>query len=134
MTKADDILLSAIKALSDRAKQRGLDHERSMDMAIAAFNAAIDSNLDTADGYLFMAFLKVARALSGGPIEDDFVDAAAYIALFGESMLNRNDDDDGDDGEGEGDNILHLDFGKDKDGLDQFLDFLAGLNSVKVIH
>ena len=84
------ILTAAIQAQSDRAASRDLpDGERSMRRAIEAFNALEGTALTEAQGWRFMAVLKMARATAGGFTLDDYVDGASYVALAGEAA-NRD--------------------------------------------
>jgi hypothetical protein len=144
MNSADSILEASRNVLMERARQRGLAYERSMSSAVDAANIMMGTSLNESDGYLFMALLKISRSRNGKPSLDDFVDAASYIALYGESVLSDPENDiDGDcdnvmdhrdfpgidvDLDGDNSNIIHLDFGNDRDALDDFMKFLESLN------
>jgi hypothetical protein len=85
--EAQDILVAAADAISSRANQRDLEAgERTMGRAIAVFNAWRTHNgaITEAEGWVFMAILKLCRANAGAHNIDDYVDAAAYVALAGE--------------------------------------------------
>lgn len=85
---APAILARGAQALQDRAASRDRpDGERSMARAVAMFNAYAggDRRMSETDGWMFMVFLKAARAAQGKVNEDDYVDGAAYFALAGES-------------------------------------------------
>lgn len=85
---APAILTRGAQALQDRASSRDQpDGERSMARAVAMFNAYAggDRRMSETDGWMFMVFLKAARAAQGKVNEDDYVDGAAYFALAGES-------------------------------------------------
>ena len=87
---ASSILDAAQKALEDRARSRDRKKERSMPSAVKAFNALTGHNITDAQGWLFMAVLKAARA-EGGNIRrmDDYIDGSAYFALYGEQSFNN---------------------------------------------
>ena len=96
MTTAPDILQDAQRILVERANERNLDVERSMERCVNAFNAmyagAIVKNrgfLTEEWGFRFMALLKQSRALSGY-IADDYVDECNYTALAGEARDREN--------------------------------------------
>jgi len=79
------ILLEALATIDQRAQQRDTVAERSMARTVAAFNGLTGRDLTEEEGWLFMATLKLARAAGGRAYQrDDYVDAAAYIALLGE--------------------------------------------------
>lgn len=85
---APAILALGARALQDRAASRDQpDGERSMARAVAMFNAYAggDRRMSETDGWMFMVFLKAARAVQGTVNEDDYIDGAAYFALAGES-------------------------------------------------
>ena len=83
---SQEILNAAIQAQADRAASRDLpDGERSMRRAVEAFNALEGTTLTEAQGWRFMAVLKMARATAGGFSLDDYVDGSSYMALAGEA-------------------------------------------------
>ena len=89
---ATDILQEATECLVDRAVERDKEGgERSMRAAIEAFNALTGHKLTEADGWLAMACLKAARAEGGKFRLDDYIDGAAYFALYGEAASKQND-------------------------------------------
>lgn len=78
-------LLEALATIDQRAQQRDTVAERSMARTVSAFNGLTGRDLTEEEGWLFMATLKLARASGGRTYRrDDYVDAAAYIALLGE--------------------------------------------------
>ena len=84
--ESDDILRAAIDAQIERANSRDLPNgERSMRRAVEVFNALEGASLTEAQGWRFMAVLKLARATAGGFNLDDYVDGASYVALAGEA-------------------------------------------------
>lgn len=86
--KAQDILRQSAQHIEDRAKSRDQEGgERSMARTVTAFNALTGHTISERDGWLFMVILKAARAC-GTPtgLPDDYEDAAAYVALAGESV------------------------------------------------
>ena len=83
---SQEILTAAIQAQADRAASRDLpDGERSMKRCVEAFNILEGTSLTEAQGWRFMAVLKMARATAGGFNMDDYVDGASYVALAGEA-------------------------------------------------
>ena len=88
---AAKILKEGIEILDDRAAQYEKDPkrgERSMDRIVSAFNALTKHNLSVADGWLFMAVLKLGRDQTSGKAKlDTYVDGANYIALRREQRL-----------------------------------------------
>ncbi len=86
---APGFLLEAADTIGNRASERDQDDgERSMARAVSMFNAwrGHESTypLSETEGWIFMVFLKLARAAGGTYKRDDFVDGAAYMALAGE--------------------------------------------------
>jgi len=89
---ATDILQEATECLTARAVERDKGtSERSMKAAVEAFNALTGHKLTEADGWSFMLVLKLARSYGGCFKLDDYVDAAAYAALAGESAGKQHD-------------------------------------------
>ena len=84
---APAILQEAKRCIGDRASERDQESERSMARTVAAFNAMYNLNLTEEQGWMFMVFLKAARASGGSFKLDDYVDGAAYFALAGESAM-----------------------------------------------
>ncbi len=84
---APAILQEAHRCISDRAHERDQESERSMARTIASFNAMYKLNLTEEQGWMFMVFLKAARAAGGGFKLDDYVDGSAYFALAGEAAM-----------------------------------------------
>lgn len=86
-TTAPDILIAAADAMSERAASRDLpDGERTMGRAVATFNAwrGCGGPVTETEGWIFMAILKLCRGNAGTHNLDDYIDAAAYVALAGE--------------------------------------------------
>lgn len=88
---ATDILQEATECLTARAVERDKGtSERSMKAAVEAFNALTGHELTESDGWLAMVCLKAARAEGGKFRLDDYIDGAAYFALYGEAANNAN--------------------------------------------
>ena len=85
--EASQILGTAQETLVQRAVNRDSVEtgERSMAAAVSAFNALYGTEVSETQGWMFMVFLKAARARQGEFNLDDYVDGAAYFALAGES-------------------------------------------------
>lgn len=84
---APAILQEASRCIGDRASERDQELERSMARCVAAFNAMYGYNVSEEHAWMFMVFLKAARASGGSFKLDDYVDGAAYFALAGESAM-----------------------------------------------
>lgn len=84
---ATDLLHSACDQIGDRASERDTETERSMYSTVNAFNALYGTNLTEEQGWMFMVFLKAARAKGGNIRIDDYVDGSAYFALAGEAAI-----------------------------------------------
>lgn len=84
---ATDLLQSACDQIGDRASERDTEAERSMCSTVNAFNALYGTNLTEEQGWMFMVFLKAARAKGGRVRIDDYVDGSAYFALAGEAAI-----------------------------------------------
>ena len=84
---ATDLLQSAYDQIGDRAAERDTETERSMSSTVNAFNALYGTNLTEEQGWMFMVFLKAARAKGGKVRVDDYVDGSAYFALAGEAAI-----------------------------------------------
>lgn len=84
---APAILQEAHRCIADRAHERDQESERSMERTVAAFNAMYKLNLTEEQGWMFMVFLKAARASGGSFKLDDYVDGSAYFALAGEAAM-----------------------------------------------
>lgn len=82
---ASSMLTEAKDCLTNRASERDTESERSMKATVEAFNSMYNLNLSEEQGWMFMVFLKAARAKGGEFREDDYVDGAAYFALAGEA-------------------------------------------------
>ena len=88
---AVSILNEASKCIGDRASERDTDAERSMKSTVASFNAMYNLNLTEEQGWMFMVFLKAARAKGGKAQRDSYVDGAAYFSLAGETALKTRE-------------------------------------------
>ena len=84
---ATDLLHTARYQIGDRASERDTEAERSMHSTVNAFNALYGTNLTEEQGWMFMVFLKAARAKGGNIRIDDYVDGSAYFALAGEAAI-----------------------------------------------
>ena len=84
---ATDLLQLACDQIGDRASERDTEAERSMSSTVNAFNALYGTNLTEEQGWMFMVFLKAARAKGGRVRVDDYVDGSAYFALAGEAAI-----------------------------------------------
>ena len=84
---ATDFLQAAHDEMEDRASERDTEAERSMCSTVNAFNALYGTNLTEEQGWMFMVFLKAARAKGGNIRIDDYVDGSAYFALAGEAAI-----------------------------------------------
>ena len=84
---ANAVLQEAIRCIGDRASERDQESERSMARCVASFNAMYKLTLTEEQAWMFMVFLKAARASGGSFRLDDYVDGAAYFALAGESAM-----------------------------------------------
>lgn len=89
---APHILTTAVKTIGNRASQRDYAQqgERSMAATVAAFNALYGTELTEVQGWMFMTFLKAARARQGKMNLDDYVDGSAYFALAGEAAVKAD--------------------------------------------
>ena len=85
LTGAPDIMKEGMQAMLDRASERDTEGERSMGATVKSFNAMYGLDLTEEQGWMFMVFLKAARAKGGDFRKDDYVDGAAYFALAGEA-------------------------------------------------
>lgn len=84
---ANEILTAAVTTLD----QRGRDYdqpggERSMGRIVAAFNALTEHEMTEAEGWQFMACLKLVRMGTAADPTDSAIDCAAYAALAGEAL------------------------------------------------
>ena len=89
MTNALDLLEKAAATMRERSVERDVEAERSMARTVRSFNAQFGTNMTEYQGWMFMVHLKLARAEGGNFREDDYLDAAAYIALAGECRGNE---------------------------------------------
>lgn len=84
---AADILTQGAFHIRERAASRDTPTgERSMARATSAFNSLEGTTLTEAQGWRFMAVLKLARATAGSYNIDDYEDGAAYMALAAECL------------------------------------------------
>lgn len=83
---APTFLRAGLEHMENRASQRDCeDGERSMAATVNSFNAMYGTHLTEQQGWMFMVFLKAARAKNGKFVKDDYEDGAAYFALAGEA-------------------------------------------------
>jgi len=95
LDKSKDILLAAAMAINDRASVRDDDCGKSMARTVGFFDSLTGKEMTEREGWLFMACVKLSRSQQGQYHEDDYIDAAAYIALagaaaYGEVRPTRN--------------------------------------------
>ncbi len=91
---AASILQQAKDCLVNRGVERDKPNgERSMKSTVEAFNALTGYSLSESAGWLFMLCLKAARAEGGCFKADDYVDGAAYFALYGEAAAKEANND-----------------------------------------
>ena len=87
MLEAPDLLEKAATTMRERSAERDTEKERAMAKTVAMFNAMFpEAQISEYQGWMFMFFLKMARAQGGSFREDDYIDGAAYIALAGECI------------------------------------------------
>jgi hypothetical protein len=85
MLEAPALLEKAAATMRERSAERDTEKERAMARTVALFNAAFPVlGITEYQGWMFMLFLKMARAHGGNFREDDYLDMAAYAALAGE--------------------------------------------------
>jgi hypothetical protein len=89
MMKAPDLLAKARETMLERSVERDVKEERAMKRTVDLFNAAFGTSMTEYQGWMFMVFLKLARAQGGAYREDDYLDMAAYVALAGECLGNE---------------------------------------------
>lgn len=84
---ASEILTKSVVTLVQRGKDYDQSHgERSMGRIVDVFNALTGHELTEAQGWQFMAVLKLVRMQTATDPTDSAVDCAAYAALAGESL------------------------------------------------
>jgi len=86
---AAELLADAAAAIERRAAERGTKTERSMARTVRIFKALTGRKLTETDGWIFMVCLKLARSRAGAFVGDDYLDAAAYVALAAESKAKE---------------------------------------------
>jgi len=94
MTIPSDILHAAAQHMEDRASTYDApEGERSMAKTVQMFNALIggDQFINTEQGWLFMALLKIVRSQQGDVKMDNYEDLAAYAALAAEAAAEMRD-------------------------------------------
>ena len=84
MIEAPALLEKAAATMRERSIERDVEKERAMAKTVALFNAQFGTSMTEHQGWMFMVHLKLARAEGGIFREDDYIDAAAYIALAAE--------------------------------------------------
>lgn len=87
--KAPDYLKDAAAIMEERGKQYDSEAgERSMEQTVTAFEAITGKCLTEAEGWLFMALLKMVRDNKRVVAhEDSCLDLIAYTALYAEARL-----------------------------------------------
>ena len=86
---AIEFISNAVKHLKDRAVTYDAPSgERSMRTTVKMFNAATGNGLTTAEGWLFMMCLKIARTRQGMYKPDNYEDLVAYAGLYAEEEEN----------------------------------------------
>ncbi|MFW5436280.1 hypothetical protein [Paenibacillus apiarius] len=91
LATASNVLQAAQKHMIDRAATYDSpEGERSMSAAVQAFNAVYGTTLSEAQGWMFMAILKVAStAQREAYYAGSFEDAAAYMGLAAEAKAKE---------------------------------------------
>jgi hypothetical protein len=84
---APGLLRESAAIINQRGAKRDSGQERSMARAVRSFSALTGVQMTEVQGWQFMAVLKLAREQSGHD-RDNYLDAAAYIALAGECAMN----------------------------------------------
>lgn len=93
---APELLIEAADTIANRAAERdSAEGERSMKRAVDMFNVWRGQHrhgaISEQEGWIFMVFLKLARAAEGKHRRDDYIDGAAYIALACECIERELD-------------------------------------------
>lgn len=94
---APALLIEAADTIGNRADERdSKDGERSMARAVQMFNVWRGPSherwgMSEREGWMFMVFLKLARAAEGKHRRDDYIDGAAYMALACECIERELD-------------------------------------------
>jgi len=82
---ADEILSAARDLLLERGQDYDTpEGERSVADVVRCFNVLTRGSMSVEEGWLFMVLLKLVRSQYGYKA-DNYQDAAAYVALMGES-------------------------------------------------
>lgn len=90
--EAKYIVIDALNTINDRSFERGEKNERSALKAAEYFNFLSESSMTENDVWLFMICLKLARSdNSDVHIDDDYIDAVAYVLLLAESVTKSKD-------------------------------------------
>lgn len=84
MLPAKNLIQSAQDVLNERAKERDVEQERSMEKIVKMFNVLHDRDLTEVEGWSFMQMLKTVRCHVGPFKADDYIDRISYAALEGE--------------------------------------------------
>lgn len=88
--EAQDFLEQGVKEMGERATTYDApEGERSMGKTVAMFNALTGADISEAQGWKFMACLKLVRSEQGDFRADNFVDGAAYFGLAGETAYKE---------------------------------------------
>lgn len=89
MKAAKAMLQAGIDAISDRSEYRDEGGKTSLALTASIFSALTGNDFNERDACLFLAIAKLARSQQGKFHHDDYVDAAAYIALAGEAHADQ---------------------------------------------
>ena len=84
MSDAASILLEAAEIVGGARNATHGDKERSFHLIASMWGAYLDHEIEPEDVAIMMVLLKAARAKSGQPVRDHFVDMAGYAAIAGE--------------------------------------------------
>ena len=90
--KAEQFLRNGADVLAERGKEYDKpEGERSMARTVAAFNAITGKDLTEAEGWAFMALLKMVRQWQnpGRYHEDSAIDGVNYSALMAEALSEQ---------------------------------------------
>lgn len=90
--KAEQFLRNGADVLAERGKEYDKpEGERSMARTVAAFNSITGKDLTEAEGWAFMALLKMVRQWQnpGRYHEDSAVDGVNYSALMAEALSEQ---------------------------------------------
>jgi len=85
-----NILKQASDAICERSITRDNGEDKSMLKTLKVFSELVGHEVMTeSEGWLFMACVKLGRSQQGKFHLDDYIDAAAYVALAGEAAAKE---------------------------------------------